>query len=395
MRLLLLILMAGSALAAPLYFAVSPDSHFVVLDRTGDTLWKSSAAGSGSTDSLLAAWGILGAPVWLKTGDSIKVDSGTVGTWGDLRWLSLLGKAADATGADSADLAKLARDADSLDGHAASYFATAAAAAKAQDTANRALAGPDTVGTRSFGGGIWLALAGKAADASGADSADVGVVSRSCTGNAATASTAAANTGLWKMLDTTYFVKTTGTGADSTGNHLVVQATRFRGALTGDVTGTADSAVAAGRATKIASDGDSAKVWTMTSPSTQGWLAAAGGGGGGGDSTWLIPQTLTDGATISWNIASGGQAKVMLGGNRTLANPTNVSNGKHYTLKLIQDGTGTRTLTWGANYRFPGAVAPTLTATRMLADIFTFLSDEDSLLFCTGAGFSYATGDTL
>ena len=85
----------------------------------------------------------------------------------------------------------------------------------------------------------------------------------------------------------------------------------------------------------------------------------------------------------------------MLGGNRTLANPTNVSNGKHYTLKLIQDGTGTRTLTWGANYRFPGAVVPTLTATRMLADIFTFLGGEDSLLFCTNGAFSFATGDTL
>jgi len=186
---------------------IAANAHAI---QTKDTTWIKAQAGSGSTDSIQR--GVWLGSGWLKNDSTANVDSGAVGTWGDLRWLSLLGKAADATGADSADLAKLARDADSLDGHAASYFATAAAAAKAQDTANRALAGPDTVGTRSFGGGIWLAIAGKAADASGADSADVGVVSRSCTGNAATAdsstggatrATLAANSSLLQGQDTT------------------------------------------------------------------------------------------------------------------------------------------------------------------------------------------------
>lgn len=65
-------------------------------------------------------------------------------------------------------------------------------------------------------------------------------------------------------------------------------------------------------------------------------------------------QTLTDGATINWNLDSGPNAKVTLGGNRTLANPTQENLGQHGTLRVIQDGTGGRTLTWGAAYKFTG-----------------------------------------
>jgi len=77
MKLLLLILMAGTALAAPLYFAVSPDSHFVVLDRTGDTLWKSHAV---ATDSFFPGLDILGS-TWLQAGDTIHLDTAAARTW--------------------------------------------------------------------------------------------------------------------------------------------------------------------------------------------------------------------------------------------------------------------------------------------------------------------------
>ena len=152
-----------------------------------------------------------------------------------------------------------------------------------------------------------LATNGKAADASGADSADVGVVSRSCTGNAATADYA--------------------TLADSMVYHK---------------------------------------------------------------------QTLTiSSGRTTWALASGGYGRLLMSSNDTLNNPTGVSNGKTYTLRLIQDGMGSRLMSWPANIRFPGSVAPTLTATRMKADEFRFVGDMDSMLICVGAGFSYATSDTL
>jgi hypothetical protein len=59
----------------------------------------------------------------------------------------------------------------------------------------------------------------------------------------------------------------------------------------------------------------------------------------------LAPQTLTDGATINWDLALGVNAVVTLAGNRTLAAPTNGISGMSGHLMVIQDATGSRTLT--------------------------------------------------
>lgn len=87
------------------------------------------------------------------------------------------------------------------------------------------------------------------------------------------------------------------------------------------------------------------------------------------------PQTLTDQANIDWDLALGGAAQVTLGGNRTLNAPTNMVNGARYRLKVIQDGTGTRLITWNAVYRFPGGVDPCLTAAINCIDILVFDCD--------------------
>jgi hypothetical protein len=87
---------------------------------------------------------------------------------------------------------------------------------------------------------------------------------------------------------------------------------------------------------------------------------------------YIAEATLTDGATIDWNMATESVAKVTLADNRTLNAPTNGSTGQFASLLIIQDGTGTRTLTWNAVYEFATDTAPTLTATAGLADLFTF-----------------------
>lgn len=66
-------------------------------------------------------------------------------------------------------------------------------------------------------------------------------------------------------------------------------------------------------------------------------------------------QTLTDAANISWDMDLGDDAKVTLGGNRTLSAPTNEVVGQFGYLDVIQDATGSRTLTWNAAYKFPNA----------------------------------------
>jgi hypothetical protein len=93
-------------------------------------------------------------------------------------------------------------------------------------------------------------------------------------------------------------------------------------------------------------------------------------------------QTLTDGASISWDMDNGGFGIITLGGNRTLSNPTNVEAGSLYRLIVKQDGTGSRTLSFGTNYKFPGAIVPVLTSTASAVDIFEFLAETTSVLRC-------------
>jgi len=83
-------------------------------------------------------------------------------------------------------------------------------------------------------------------------------------------------------------------------------------------------------------------------------------------------STLTDGATVSWDVSTEDVAKVTLAGNRTLAAPTNATTGQFISLLIIQDGTGSRTLTWNAVFEFASDTAPTLTTTANLGDVFVF-----------------------
>ena len=82
--------------------------------------------------------------------------------------------------------------------------------------------------------------------------------------------------------------------------------------------------------------------------------------------------TLTDGATIDWDAVTQDVCKVTLGGNRTLNAPTNGTAGQFISILVIQDGTGSRTLTWNAVYEFASDTAPTLTTTANLGDLFVF-----------------------
>jgi hypothetical protein len=90
------------------------------------------------------------------------------------------------------------------------------------------------------------------------------------------------------------------------------------------------------------------------------------------DGAYNADATLTDGATITWDVGSSPVAKVTLGGNRTLSAPTNSASGQFISLTVIQDGTGSRLLTWNSAYEFTGDVAPTLTTTASKADVFVF-----------------------
>jgi hypothetical protein len=90
------------------------------------------------------------------------------------------------------------------------------------------------------------------------------------------------------------------------------------------------------------------------------------------DAIYNADATLTDGATIDWAVNASPVAKVTLGGNRTLNAPTGGASGQFINLVVIQDGTGSRTLTWNAVFEFKDDTAPTLTTTADKADLFVF-----------------------
>jgi hypothetical protein len=99
-------------------------------------------------------------------------------------------------------------------------------------------------------------------------------------------------------------------------------------------------------------------------------------------------QTLTDGGTINWNASLGAFVQVTLGGNRTLANPTNLVNGASYILIIKQDSVGSRTLSFGSGYKFAGGLDPTLTTAANAVDIIAFLSDGTNLYGSFQGNFS-------
>jgi hypothetical protein len=85
----------------------------------------------------------------------------------------------------------------------------------------------------------------------------------------------------------------------------------------------------------------------------------------------------SDGATITFNLATSNIHTVTLGGNRTLA-LSNASIGQCFMLRLLQDATGTRTVTWFSTIKWAGGAAPTLTTTASKADMIGFV--------CTSSG---------
>jgi len=90
------------------------------------------------------------------------------------------------------------------------------------------------------------------------------------------------------------------------------------------------------------------------------------------DAAYNPETTLTDGATIDWDAQEKPVAKVTLAGNRTLNAASNGAAGQFVSLLVIQDATGSRTLTWNAAYEFAADTPPTLTTTANVGDLFVF-----------------------
>ena len=94
-------------------------------------------------------------------------------------------------------------------------------------------------------------------------------------------------------------------------------------------------------------------------------------------------SALTDGATITADFAVANNFSVTLGGNRTLANPSNQTAGQSGCIWITQDGTGSRTLAYGSQWDFTGGTAPTLSTTAAAVDCLVYAVQSSTKITAT------------
>jgi len=112
-------------------------------------------------------------------------------------------------------------------------------------------------------------------------------------------------------------------------------------------------------------------------------------------SSWIMtgrainqpPMALTDASSISWNLDIQPFATVTLGGNRTLANPLYAQPG-NYVLIVKQDATGSRTLSYGSNFKWPSGSAPPLSTGAGAIDMLSFVCDGTNIYGVAQKGFA-------
>ena len=77
---------------------------------------------------------------------------------------------------------------------------------------------------------------------------------------------------------------------------------------------------------------------------------------------------MTSATTITIDMADSNNFSVTLAHNATFANPSNLTAGQSGSIFITQDGTGSRTGSWGSQWDFVGGSAPTLTTTAAAVD---------------------------
>ena len=91
---------------------------------------------------------------------------------------------------------------------------------------------------------------------------------------------------------------------------------------------------------------------------------------------------LSDGSTITIDMATACHHSVTLGGNRTFAAPSNQVVGQSGSIFITQDGTGSRTASFNSAFKFVGGTAPTLTTTAAAVDRIDYVILSSNVIHC-------------
>ena len=88
--------------------------------------------------------------------------------------------------------------------------------------------------------------------------------------------------------------------------------------------------------------------------------------------------SLSAATSVALDLSSGNDFGITLGNATTLVNPTNAKIGQTGTIAVKQDGTGSRTLSYGDAYNFASGTAPTLSTAAAATDILIYKVREVS-----------------
>ncbi len=90
--------------------------------------------------------------------------------------------------------------------------------------------------------------------------------------------------------------------------------------------------------------------------------------------------TLTSAAAIATDCSTGNLFTLTLGVSATLSNPANIAAGASYAWRIMQDGSGSRTLAFGAAFRWPGGSAGVLSTAAGAVDVLAAVSFDGTTL---------------
>lgn len=108
------------------------------------------------------------------------------------------------------------------------------------------------------------------------------------------------------------------------------------------------------------------------------------------DKVWAAaaPVTITDAASVTPDMSAGIDFLWTIGSTgRTINNPNSVKAGQKGVIYLVQDGTGSRTITsWGSQYKFSGGSKPVLSTASNAVDVLSYCCKSTSEVDCFFTG---------
>lgn len=121
--------------------------------------------------------------------------------------------------------------------------------------------------------------------------------------------------------------------------------------------------------------------YNSTVPRFEGYISGAWSALGGSS---VSVTALTPGATVAWNVGTAPLATLAPVQSFTLSNPTGLAAGNSYELTITQDATGSRIITWGNAYIFPGGTKFVLSTAANAVDTITCYTPDGTNMQCNG-----------